>query len=918
MSSNPRTLTFLFTDLENSTPLWEKHPDLMQELAARHDALIREAIEAHRGRVVKTTGDGFHAVFDAATDGVAAAIAGQQAMIGKSWPAETGLLKVRMGLHTGESREREGDYYGPELNRAVRVMGVAHGGQILVSEATAVLIRKSLPTDVSLSDLGPHRLKGIAAAEQIFQLCHPTLPADFPPLNSLSATPTNIPVQATPFVGRQEELTTLQVMLVQEGRRLITFIGPGGTGKTRLAIEVATQQHTHFNDGAFFVSLASLNEVEQIVQAIIEAASITITSGDDQKAQLLRYLRRKCLLLVIDNFEHLIDGAHLVSDILEAAPGVTVLATSREKLNLMGESVLPVGGLKYADWQTPEEVLADAAGQLFVQAAERAQPGFQLKLADTWHLAQISKQVQGMPLAILLAAAWTDTLSPREIASEIEDSLDFLETELRDIPVRQRSIRAVFEGSWERLAPAEQDLFKRLSVFRGGFTRQAAATAAGASPRALARLVNKSFLLRNPDSGRYEIHELLRQFTAERLENSPENSMAAREAHAGYYAQLIQQLLEPLRSPRQRATLDEIEADIENVRSAWRQLATQGRAADMSRMIETLWNFHEIRGWYHAGLDLLKAGEAALRALANDDESEVVMAQIRGIRGYYTTLLGSPQQGAEMITESLSNLRRLDRRGERLILLSGLGVSYFFVNSGAEAGKVAQEALDIATEMRDSWWEASGYSGLATASMIARAFDDARRYAEQAARLWDRIGDPRGKIWPVQVLGGLATMHGNYAEARERYLIALETAQSVNFGRGLQYTYSNLGNVSYRLKDYQEAEGYFLQSLGISDEIGHTREMLATVSDMARVRAVTERGGEAIELLAIVLKHPAREQHGLLRPATIQEDAEQLRMELKAALSPEEYAAAWGRGIELELQSVVDELLTDSGLQGGG
>ncbi len=329
----------------------------------------------------------------------------------------------------------------------------------------------------------------------------------------------------------------------------------------------------------------------------------------------------------------------------------------------------------------------------------------------------------------------------------------------------------------------------------------------------------------------------------------------------------------------------------------------------MGRIIETLWTFHEIRGWYHAGLDLFGAAEAALRALASDDESEVVTAQIRGIRGYYTTLLGSPQQGAEMIEESLSNLRRLDRRGERLILLSGLGVSYFFLNRGVEAGKVAQEALDIATEMSDSWWEASGYSGLASGSMIARAFEDARRYAEQATRLWDRIGDPRGKIWTAQVLGGLAIMRGNYAEARERYQLVLETALSVNFKRGLQYTYNSLGNTSYWLNDYREAEAYFLQSLNISDEIGHTREMLATLSDIARVWAVRQRGGEALGLLAIILRHPAREQHGLLRPVTIQEDAEQLRVELEAALTPEEYEGAWRQGQAAELDDIIAKML---------
>jgi class 3 adenylate cyclase len=307
MSANPRTTTFLFTDLENSTPLWEKHPDLMQGLAARHDALLRDAIAAHRGRVVKTTGDGFHAVFDAATDGVAAALAGQQVMIGESWPAETGPLQVRMGLHTGESREREGDYYGPEVNRAARVMGIAYGGQILISEATAALIRKALATDASLSGLGPHRLKGIAAAEQIFQLCHPTLPADFPPLKSLSVYKHNLPLQLTTFVGRGKELAEVQRLLKET--RLLTLLGPGGTGKTRLMLEVAEEVVGEYANGVWLVELAPLTDPDLIPERVAAALTVQEQPGRALLDAIVDYVRQKELLLLLDNVEHLVREA---------------------------------------------------------------------------------------------------------------------------------------------------------------------------------------------------------------------------------------------------------------------------------------------------------------------------------------------------------------------------------------------------------------------------------------------------------------------------------------------------------------------------------------------------------------------------------------------------------------------------------
>jgi predicted ATPase/class 3 adenylate cyclase len=903
------TVTFLFTDLEGSTRLWERYPEAMQHALARHDALLRRCVEENDGAVVKTTGDGCHAVFARAEDGVAAALAGQRALAEETWDPAIGRLLVRMGLHTGTAELREGDYYGPPVNRAARLMSVAHGGQILLSRITQALVLEQLPKQVSTIDLGRLRLRDLDRPESIFQLVAADLPSEFPPLRSPDARPSNLPVQTTPFVGREAEFAALSDLLAQPGSRLVSLVGPGGAGKTRLAIEAAAQQGGRFEDGVFFVGLAPLDAPEQIVQAIIEAMSIAITSGEDLEAQLQRNLRRKHIFLVMDNFEHVLEGARVVSEILGAAPGVTILVTSRERLNLTGESVLVVGGLAFAEWRTPQEALSHSAGQLFIQSAQRVRPGFQLEKSDIGYLSRICQLVEGMPLAILLAAAWVDTISLREIAAEIEENLDFLETDLRDIPERQHSIRAIFESSWERLAPPDRELFKKLSIFRGGFTREASVKAAGASLRALARLVNKSFLRRDPDRDRYEVHELLRQFAAERLAESAEESVAAREAHTAYYAGLMERMIDGLRSERQKAALDEIEADIENVRFAWQYLVAQGRAVEISRIIEPVWYFHEIRCWYHAGLDLFRSSEESLRASDGDEESEVICAQLLAIRGSFTTFLGLPQRGRKMAQEALATLRGFNRRRESVIALFGLEVSNLFLTSDIELGQSAQEMLEIGREPGDSWWETLGLTLLGSANMWAGLFEAARPYAERAARGWERIGDPWGAIWPGTVLAGLAVIDGDLVTAKERYLFVLEKAQSVNFRRGLQYTYVHLGNVSFAAKAYEEAEEYYLQSLAISDEIGQTREMLATCYDVAKVRAVTGRTGEAIRLLATVLNHPAREQRGQFRPLTIREDAERLRTEMEGTVEPEVFAAAWRQGEAAELDAVVAELL---------
>ena len=903
-----KTLIILFTDLEGSTRLWQQYPVAMQSALERHDEVLRTAVENANGRIVKSTGDGFYAVFENASEALNACITAQKRLVEESWP-QTGPLRVRMGLHAGEVQARGGDYFGTAVNRAARLMAVAHGGQVLLSEAAAGMLTGQLPDGVSLRDLGEYHLKDLLRPEHVFQLLYPGLPADFPPLRSVNITPTNIPAQTTPFFGRQEEAAAVQALLAKEDIRLVTLIGPGGTGKTRLATEVAAQQVPFFQDGVFFVALAPLSNAGQIVQAIIEAASIAITSGDDLQTQLLRYLRRKQMLLVLDNFEHLLEGAQLLDDILRAAPGVMILATSREKLNLSGESVLALGGLQVDEWHTAQEVLAHSAGQLFVQSAQRAQPGFQLDGDDVPYVTRICRLTEGMPLAILLAASWVEMLSPAEIAAEIENSLDFLETDLRDIPARQHSIRAVFEGSWEKLPAPERALFKRLSVFRGGFTREAAEEVAEASLRFLARLVNKSFLTHDPATQRYAVHELLRQYAAERLQAEPETISAVQEAYTAYFSALMAGMWEPLHNNRQRETADKIEADIENVRTAWRHLAVQGKAGEMARMIEPLWFFHELNCWYHAGLDLFSYAENHLRSSSNEGNVAVVVSQIQAVSGFYTTLLGAPQKGREMIENSLTTLRKLDYRRERLLPLNALDVTYYFLNRGTDALQIAKESMAIASDLGDSWWVAFSLTAMGSASMSARAFADARHYAEQAAIAWERIGDSWGAIWPGTVLAGLVVIDGNYAEARERYQFVLETALSINFKRGLQYTYNNLGNVSFRMGNYFEAENDYLQSLGISDETGQTREMLANIYDLAQLRAATGSAGEAVELLATILHHPGRSQHGLFRQVTIEESAQALFSELKSRLDPDTYAAAWKRGTERELQHVVDEVL---------
>ncbi|MGD1993269.1 MAG: LuxR C-terminal-related transcriptional regulator, partial [Anaerolineae bacterium] len=422
--------------------------------------------------------------------------------------------------------------------------------------------------------------------------------------------PSNLPAEPTPFIGRGRELAQIRQRFPKT--RLLTLTGPGGIGKTRLALKTAREASDEFEDGVFFVSLAPIRSVKDITQTVAEAVRFPLATHETPQHQLFRYLKKRQLLLVMDNFEHLLDGAGFVSEVLKAAPAVKILVTSRERLNLQGETVLAVGGMPFPDRAGSQDTQEYDAITLFKQRADRVRPGSDPSPVELAHISRICRIVQGMPLAIELAAAWLHILNVDEIAQELEKDLDILAAEVRDAPQRHRSIRAVFDHSWSLLDQSERQISMRLSVFRGGFTREAAQQVAGASLQQLARLVDKSLLRHDPDCGRLEVHELLRQYAQERLGETPEATASAQEAHADYYAEFMQQRWRHLKDGRQMLALAEIEADIENVRAAWRYLLDQKNAPRMWKFIKSLWQVYWIRWWNHAGMELFAEAVAAL------------------------------------------------------------------------------------------------------------------------------------------------------------------------------------------------------------------------------------------------------------------------------------------------------------------
>jgi predicted ATPase/class 3 adenylate cyclase len=613
----PQTLTFLFTDVEGSTRLWEQHPQSMKDALAHHDAILRNAVKSSNGQVVKTTGDGLHAVFASAVDGVRACLKAQQGLALESWP-QTGAIRVRMGLHSGEAAAREGDYYGPAVNRAARIMSAAHGGQVLLSAAAAALVMDQLPDGSALRDLGEHHLKDLGRAERVFQLVHPALRAGFPPL--LGRRPSLLPDQPFAFVGREAELKEIRQRLEDASVRLLTLTGPGGIGKTRLALQTAAAETDRFEDGVFFIDLAAIRDSGSVLAAIARAIGLSDTGDEALLDELTNRLHTQRVLLLLDNFEQVTAAAPTVARLFHNCPRLKLLVTSREALHVSGEHLfaVPPLSLPSAARRPPsaEQLGGYEAVQLFVQRAQAVKPDFRLTDDNAPAVAEICLRLDGLPLAIELATARINLFSPEALRSRLGSRLRLLRSSARDLPARQQTLRATIEWSYQLLEPGEQRLFELLSAFSGADLDAVEAVAGGVDGDGgtdidtldgLASLVDKS-LIRQADAGggepRLMMLETIREYASERLDDRLELSIAARRAHAVYFADFARRQWEYLTGHGRDAALAAMGADIENLRLAWRYWVGERDLDQLNRLVDSLWLVYEARGWYRATIEL--------------------------------------------------------------------------------------------------------------------------------------------------------------------------------------------------------------------------------------------------------------------------------------------------------------------------
>ena len=608
------TVTFLFTDIQGSTRLWERHPETMSLALRRHDTLVRDAIEACGGYVFKTVGDAFCAAFPSAAEAVAAAGAAQLSLVGEPWPDDA-VLRVRMGLHTGECEERDGDYFGPAVNRAARLEASAHGGQVVTSQATADLVRGRLPPGMHLVELGVHLLKDLDDPDRVFQLVVDGVPDVFPPLRSRHVgRPTNLTDPASSFVGRESELDEVRSLLARH--RLVTLTGAGGMGKTRLATEVGRALLDDADDGAWISELATVTDPALVAAEVLSDLRIDAQPGRSALDTLVSVLADQDRLVILDNCEHVLDGcAPLAEAVSRNCPRVRMLLTSREPLRIDSEAVYLVPPLSLP----PDRVdgLADLAGSgavsLFVDRALSQVPGFELLEGDAAMVAAICRRLDGMPLALELATSRLRSMSPTMLFERLEHRFELLTRGSRTALPRQQTLEALVDWSYDLLTGAERSLFRRVSVFVDGFDLTAAESVCALGDVAgddvadlLASLVDKSLVVTRSEGGdlRYDIQETLRQYGAERLAEGhppapgPDERALVAAAHARYYMTLAERAGPHLMGPSARMWIDRLDSDELNLRAAIVHTLTSPDGA--GRVLDHFWALR--RYWAEARL----------------------------------------------------------------------------------------------------------------------------------------------------------------------------------------------------------------------------------------------------------------------------------------------------------------------------
>jgi predicted ATPase/class 3 adenylate cyclase len=765
------TVTFLFTDIEGSTRLLEELGERYRAVQDDHFRLMRAAIAEGEGAEIRTEGDAFFVVFHTAPQAVQAAVAAQRALADHHWPHGE-PLRVRIGLHTGEGILGGDDYLGIDVNRAARIAAAGHGGQVVLSEATRALAEASLPAGVSLRDLGRHRLKDLARPERLYQLVIDGLPAEFPALKTLDARPNNLPAQLTSFVGREEAIATVKALLADA--RLLTLTGPGGTGKTRLALQVAAEVLADFADGAFFVDLSAITDPGVVPSEIAGALGMAEEPGRPIVESLKDHLRDRELLLVLDNFEQVPDAAPAVLGLVEAAPKLKVLITSRAALHLYGEREIPVPPLLLPDPAHLPDLTSLSqyeAVALFIERAAAVRPDFAVTNENAPAVAELCVRLDGLPLAIELAASRVNLLSPQTILARLEQRLPLLATTARNVPERQRTLRGAIDWSYDLLDEPERRLLARHSVFAGGATVEAVEAVANPGGdlgvdalEGLASLVDKSLLRRTETAGgegRFGMLETIKEYAGDRLAESFDAADTARR-HAEFFVALVEEAEPHLTTAEQVTWLDRCEREHDNIRAVLRRSLKGGDPQTGLRIVAALWRFWQQRGHLREGLQWAED----ILAMTSDPPTPA-RARAHSAAGGLAYWLSDMEKTARHYEAGAAIARELGDRRLTMEATYNLGFIPLASEDPESARPLFQDALAIARELDDPEWIVPMMGDLAFVEGVATGnYAEAIPLLEEAIEMARKLGHRFRLADDLTALGRAYVMTGDLDGAR--------------------------------------------------------------------------------------------------------------------------------------------------------
>jgi predicted ATPase/class 3 adenylate cyclase/DNA-binding CsgD family transcriptional regulator len=825
------TVTLLFTDIEGSTHLLQQLGECYAEMLAECRQLIRAVLHRWHGHEVDTQDDAFFVAFARASDAVSAAVEMQRAFFAHLWP-EGVHLRVRMGLHSGEPELSEEDYVGLDVHRAARIMSAGHGGQVLLSQTTRDLVEHDLPEGVSLRDLGAHRLKDLEHPSHLFQLVIAGLQADFPPLKTLNLLPHNLPAQPTPLIGREKEVILVQNLLRREEVRLLTLTGPGGIGKTHLAIHLATDMFQTFADGVCFISLASIHDPDLVVPTIASTLGLRETADWPLLEHLQAYLRDKQMLLLLDNFEQVVTSTPQLIELLAICPQLKALVTSRAVLRVRWEYEFPVGPLALPDpAHAPEESAAlteYAAIALFRQRAQAIKPDFELTAANAGIIAAICLRLDGLPLAIELAAARIKLLPPSALLARLEHRLDVLTHASQDLPARQQTLRRTLAWSYDLLPAQEQQLFRRLSVFAGGCTLEAAESVYAAfAERAnatafsvldgVASLIDKSLLQRKEQEEqepRFVLLETIREFAQECLRTSGEVALAQR-AHVAYYLALVQTAEPKLTGVEQGSWLDWLEQEHENLRMAWQWLEEYNEIEAALRLAGALWKFWWARGY-------LNEGRIVLERLLGSAEGVAVAVRAKALNAaaFLAGQQGDTERAKELCTESLNLFRTVGDAQGIAAALGTLGMVALTKSEYTVARGLLEESLALGRSIQDTKAITNALVFLAWLAIVQNDSTEARRLVEECLHLSRETGDTGEIASALSRFALVLLSQGDYADAYHLSEESLALSRNIGNKQGIAYALLISGLVLFFQGQYMSARSLVEESLTLLTEAG--------------------------------------------------------------------------------------------------